>query len=51
VDVGRGTTNWKRVLAAAWRSGVRRYFVEHDDPEDPLAFSRASFDYLSHLEF
>ena len=51
VDVGRGKINWKRVLGAAWRAGVRHYFVEHDDPEDPLGFCRASYDYLTRLEF
>ena len=51
VDVGRGRINWKRLLGAAARANVRHYFVEHDDPEDPLGFCRASYDYLTHLEF
>jgi len=51
VDIGRGALDWKRLLAAAWRAGVRHYFVEHDDPADPLSFCRTSYAYLSRLEF
>lgn len=50
VDVGRGRIPWKRLLGAAWREGVRHYFVEHDEPADPMAFCRTSYDYLSRLE-
>lgn len=51
VDVGSGTTPWKTVLGVAKEVGVRHYFVEHDQPADPLASCRTSYDYLSRLEF
>lgn len=50
VDVGSGTIDWRRLLAAAHRAGVRHYFVEHDSPADPLASSRAGYTYLKDLE-
>ena len=48
-DVGAGTIDFKAVLAHA--KGVDHYFVERDDPTDPMASATASFNYLSHLEF
>jgi sugar phosphate isomerase/epimerase len=51
VNVGQGRMDWKGLLSTAWRSGVRHYFVEHDEPADPLAFCRASYAYLSQLDF
>ncbi len=51
VDVGAGTIDWKAILAQAPRAGVRHYFVEHDEPADPLASARASFSYLKQLRF
>lgn len=50
VDVGSGTIPWKTVLDVAKEAGVRHYFVEHDQPADPLASCRASYAYLSRLE-
>jgi sugar phosphate isomerase/epimerase len=36
-EVGTGTIDWKAVLAAAERAGVKHYFVEQDSiEEDPL---------------
>lgn len=51
VDVGHGRMDWKGILSTAWRVGVRHYFVEHDEPADPMAFARSSYVYLSHLDF
>jgi len=51
VDVGHGRMDWKGLLSTAWRAGIRHYFVEHDDPADPIAFARSSFAYLSQLDF
>lgn len=48
-DVGAGTIDFKTILARA--KGVEHYFVERDDPTDPMASAAASFSYLSHLEF
>ena len=44
VDVGRGTIDFRRILAYRRQAGIRHLFVEHDDPPDPLAFARASYD-------
>ena len=46
-DVGAGTIDWSAVFALSGEAGVRHYFVEHDDPADPLASARASYRYLS----
>lgn len=50
VDVGRGTIDFRRILARREQAGIRHAFVEHDDPANPLAFARASYDYLARLE-
>jgi sugar phosphate isomerase/epimerase len=48
-DVGAGTIDFKAILARA--KGIENYFVERDDPTDPMASAAASFNYLSRLEF
>jgi sugar phosphate isomerase/epimerase len=50
-SVGRGTIDFKAVLAAAADAKVSHYFVEEDDPADPLAAIRSSHAYLARLEF
>jgi sugar phosphate isomerase/epimerase len=50
VDVGRGTIDFRRILARRHQAGIRHFFAEHDDPPDPLNFARASYQYLSRLE-
>jgi sugar phosphate isomerase/epimerase len=49
-EVGQGSIDWKRIFARARSAGIEHYFVEHDQPADPLASIRASFDYLRALE-
>jgi sugar phosphate isomerase/epimerase len=51
VDVGSGTIDWKRIFARSQQAGIQHYFVEHDEPADPLASIKASCDYLKRLEF
>lgn len=51
VDVGRGTIDFARIFAQSAQGGIRHYFVEHDEPQDPLAFCGSSFAYLHGLEF
>jgi sugar phosphate isomerase/epimerase len=51
VDVGAGVIDWPALLAAAAKAGVRHWFVEHDEPKDPLAFARTSFEYLNRLKW
>jgi sugar phosphate isomerase/epimerase len=50
VDVGQGTIDFRRIFARREQAGIRHYFVEHDDPADPLGFARASYRYLRGLE-
>lgn len=49
VDVGAGVIDWRRIFADRRQAGIRHYFVEHDEPPDPLASVRASYAYLSRL--
>jgi len=53
VDVGAGTIDFAAILRldAAQRQTVKHVFVEHDQPPDPMAFAKNSFDYLSALEY
>jgi len=48
-DVGSGVVDWHTVLDAAEAAGVEHAFVEHDDPDDPLASIRRSHDHLAAL--
>lgn len=50
VDVGAGTIAFRKIFAQKG-AGIRHYFVEHDQPGEPLASIRASHAYLSRLEF
>jgi sugar phosphate isomerase/epimerase len=45
-DLGRGTTDWPRVFAAAG-SGVRYYIWEYDNPPDPTASAQIAYRYLT----
>lgn len=51
VDVGSGTIDFKRIFAQRKLAGIKHYFVEHDDPADPLGFAKRSYDYLDQLTF
>jgi sugar phosphate isomerase/epimerase len=51
VDVGRGTIDFRPIFARRREAGTHHFFVEHDDPPDPLGFARASYAFLSRLEF
>lgn len=46
-DVGAGTIDWAALFALSEEAGLRHYFVEHDNPADPLASARSSYRYLS----
>ena len=50
-DVGAGTLPFATYFTAAKKAGVTHYFVEHDEPADPMASAAASYRYLSTLEF
>ena len=51
VDVGAGDIDWKAIFARHEQAGIQHYFVEHDEPADPFASIRASYEYLKRLEF
>jgi sugar phosphate isomerase/epimerase len=51
VDVGQGTIDFKRIFARRREAGIRHFFVEHDEPPEPFVFARASYAFLSRLEF
>lgn len=50
-EVGSGVIDWKRILAHAHQGGVQHYFVEEDDPKDPIESARVSYEYLTKLRF
>jgi len=50
-SVGRGTIDFRAVLAAAAHARVSHYFVEEDAPADPLDAIRSSYAYLARLDF
>lgn len=49
-DVGDGHLDFPAILRGRERAGLRHYFVERDDPPDPLASIRASYRFLRRLE-
>ena len=49
VDVGAGEIDFRRIFAHAGRAGLAHYIVEHDEPADPMASLRTSFDNLQAL--
>lgn len=51
VDVGAGRLPFAKYFAQSKEAGIRHYFVEHDQPPDPMASIAASYKYLSGLTF
>ncbi len=49
--VGTGTIDWKPILSASRKAGVRHYFAELDDPVNPISFARASYDFLREIRW
>jgi sugar phosphate isomerase/epimerase len=47
VDVGQGAVDFQAILGQSTDAGIKHYFVEHDQPEEPLESIRQSFQYLS----
>jgi sugar phosphate isomerase/epimerase len=48
--VGQGTIDWKRIFAAARTGGMKHFFVEQDECEQPpLEAVRLSYEYLHSL--
>lgn len=50
-DVGAGNIDFKTILSHARAAGVQHLFVEHDEPDDPLASAKTSYEYLSRLDW
>lgn len=50
-DVGKGVIKWAEIFRQRKLAGIKHYFVEHDNPADPLASIKTSFDYLRALAF
>jgi sugar phosphate isomerase/epimerase len=50
-DVGKGTIDWKRILAHSDTAGIKHYFVENDDAKNPFEDIKISYDYLAALRF
>jgi sugar phosphate isomerase/epimerase len=51
-DVGHGDSiDWKRIFAQSQEAGIKHYFVEHDVPKSPFDSLKASYDYVSQLQF
>ena len=48
-DVGAGSIPFDRILPAAAAAGVRHFIVEHDQPADPIASVRASYQAMTRL--
>jgi sugar phosphate isomerase/epimerase len=51
VEVGKGTLDFKTLLARAEKAGVRHFFVEQDEPKTPLESIKVSIDYLRQLDY
>ncbi|MCZ6916832.1 MAG: TIM barrel protein [Gemmatimonadetes bacterium] len=51
VDVGQGVLDFAAWFAQRNQAGIKHFFVEHDQPFDPIASIRASYEYLRRLTF
>ncbi len=50
-DVGSGTINFRQIFAQSEKAGIKHYFVEHDQPADPIATITNSYRYLHNLTY
>jgi sugar phosphate isomerase/epimerase len=50
-DVGRGSIDFRRIFADGEKGGIKHFFVEHDEPADPMASIRTSYNHLRALEY
>jgi sugar phosphate isomerase/epimerase len=51
VDVGKGKIDFRAIFAQSDKAGIKHYFVEHDQPADPMATIRNSYKYLHALRY
>jgi sugar phosphate isomerase/epimerase len=50
-EVGGGSIDFKKIFAQSEKAGIQHYFVEHDQPKDPLESIKASYEYLRNLRY
>jgi len=50
-DVGSGQIDFAAIFAKSQQAGLKYYFVEHDEPPDPLASIESSFTHLKTLRY
>lgn len=50
-DVGAGVIDMPAFTRSAWDFGARSFFVEHDQPADPMLSAKRSFEYLNNMAF
>ncbi|MGQ0643726.1 MAG: sugar phosphate isomerase/epimerase family protein [Gemmatimonadaceae bacterium] len=50
-DVGAGSLPFATIFAQRASAGIEHFFVEHDNPPDPLASITASYNHLKQLTF
>lgn len=50
-EVGSGSINFRGIFAEGEKAGIQHYFVEHDQPADPMASISTSYKYLASLEY
>jgi sugar phosphate isomerase/epimerase len=51
VDLGKGAIDWKAILGKSSLAGIKHYFFEYDDPNDPFASIAIGYAYLKALRF
>jgi sugar phosphate isomerase/epimerase len=51
VDVGQGKIDFRTIFAQSEKAGFKHYFVEHDQPADPIATIRNSYNFLHRLTY
>ena len=51
VDAGAGTLPFGKIFAQSKKAGLHHYFVEHDEPADPMASIAASYKNVAALKY
>ena len=51
VDVGAGQLPFSKYFAQSKKAGLQHYFVEHDEPGDPMASIAVAYRHLAALKF
>ena len=46
-DVGQGTMDWRKLVAALRATACRHLVMEHDNPSDDMRFARRSIDFMN----